>query len=205
MPRCSDTLYKPALFLLSARQATKIEIFPQVSCLQGKHKPSACRIWPYGSALSAAEPTPLPSPCPAAPALFGLVRGLFVFCLVFLLLLFSSDGVKVHPIRHFIAAPDEKSPRDSRSRTAPGLESPRLASQPVPVPGGPGSPNDSSLFRRQLRHPGTKCFLVWWLRAQPAPCWHLGTEREQAMSNAAPPGAASRAGGLAARRERKRK
>lgn len=127
------------------------------------------------------------------------------FCLVFFLLLFSSDGVKVHPIRHFMAAPDEKSPRDSRSRTAPGLESPRLASQPVPVPGGPGSPNDSSLFRRQLRHPGTKCFLVWWLHAQPAPCWHLGTEREQAMSNAAPPGAASRAGGLAARRERKRK
>jgi len=45
--------------------------FPHSSCLQSGHKPMACRIWPYRNAPAAAEPTPLPSPCPGAPGLFS--------------------------------------------------------------------------------------------------------------------------------------
>lgn len=94
-------------------------------------------LWKCPQCCRANTPA-LTLPCSSCVVWIG--SGFVCFLFGFFLLLFSSDGVKVHPIRHFIAAPDEKSPRDSRSRTAPGLESPRLASQPVPVPGGPGSP-----------------------------------------------------------------
>lgn len=100
--------------------------FSQCPCLLSGHKPFACRIQPYRNAPSAPEPTPLLSPFPRAPGLF-----------------FLPARDKVHPARHFIAVPAQKSPQVSHSRVAPGLEEPSFASQPVPIPA----------VGRQMTHP----------------------------------------------------
>lgn len=150
LQRIQDPLTHCSVTLL--RHALQTCPFPSIQPDETEKKDSLPNLLPARQAqdpveaLSAAEPTPLPSPCPAAPGLFGL------FCFVAFYFFFPSDGVKVRPTRHFIAVPDENSPGDSRGARSGVTEAgvTRLASQAVPVLGGPGWPGDSSGTGRAL-------------------------------------------------------
>lgn len=111
-------------------------------------KSPACKAStrPCGSSECCRANTPaLTLPCSSRVVWFVLFCG-------FLFFFFPSDGVKVRPTRHFIAVPDENSPGDSRGARSGVTEAgvTRLASQAVPVLGGPGWPGDSSGTGRAL-------------------------------------------------------